>query len=69
MKRSIKGLVTGLIVACFLGISFQAMAADTKLECAVTKDGKTTSHMVAKADECAKLGGKIVEAKDKAKTK
>ena len=68
MKRSIKRVVSGLVVAGFLGIASQAMAADAKLECAVTKDGKTSIHMVTKASECTKLGGKLAQkSKEKAK--
>ena len=64
--RVVRSLVMGLVVAGLIGVASSALAAG-KMECSVTKEGKTTTHMVANAEECTKLGGKIVEHKAKSK--
>jgi hypothetical protein len=42
-------------------------AAEPKkhVKCEITTDGKTETKMVASADECTKLGGKVVPPKHK----
>jgi len=67
MSKFSKGVVTVLSLVGFLASASMTLAAD-KLECAVTKNGVTTTKLVASKEECTKLNGKIIEHAPKPKT-
>jgi len=62
MDRFVRGFVMAGMIAGFLGVASQSLAAD-KVECSIMKDGKHTTQMVASHKACEKLGGKVVESK------
>lgn len=62
MQRIVRGLVMAAVVAGYLASATHVFAA-TRVECEIMKDGQKTTRMVASADECAKLGGKVVATK------
>ena len=43
----------------------QAAAKAKHVKCEVTKDGKTETKQAKNADDCTKMGGKVVEQKAK----
>jgi hypothetical protein len=62
MERFVKGFVMAAVVAGLVGVASQSLAAD-KVECAITKNGKQSTQMVATRQACEKLGGKVAVPK------
>ena len=62
MKGFMKAIVLGSVLAGLAGGLSAVRAADApKVQCDVTKDGKTETKEVASADECKKMGGTVHE--------
>lgn len=68
LKRSLCiSLALAPVLAAFLAVPISARAAEHKkhVKCEVTKDGKTETKKVKSADECTKMGGKVVSEQKK----
>jgi hypothetical protein len=68
MRRFVSGLVMAFVVAGFLGVAGQSLAAD-KFQCSIMKGGKKTTQSVTTREECTKLHGKVIEANSPFKSK
>ena len=62
MKRLTRALLLTAVTTGFLGSAGIAHAAG-KVSCEVTKNGKKEVVMVATAEECTKMGGKVATPK------
>jgi hypothetical protein len=62
MQRIVNRIVMATIVAASIAIAGQSFAS-SKIQCSVTKNGKSTTQSVASAADCTKLGGKVVQPK------
>ena len=60
MKRLWIGLAMAPVLVAVLGVAPVARAAEKQIKCEMTKDGKTETHQAASAEDCAKMGGKVV---------
>jgi len=67
MKRILSRLAMTTAVAVSLGVAGQSFAGGD-IDCTVMKAGVASHTMVSSQEECAKLGGKIADAKAAAKS-
>lgn len=63
MKRLGIAFVMAFVLAGFVSAFGVAPAAAATVKCQVTMKGKTGVKQVANAEECTKMGGKVVAAK------
>ena len=69
-KRQIwMALAIAPMLVAFLATPTVSRAADKHVKCEVTKDGKTETKQVKTADECTKMGGKVVPKEPKGEEK
>ena len=67
MKRLLIGLAALAAFVSFSGVAVVARA-EGPVKCQVTKDGKKSVQHVATADDCTKMGGKVLKDKKKKTT-
>ena len=60
MRRLVRTLVLTAVATGFLGSVGIAAQAAGKVSCEVTKEGKKEVVKVATAEECTRMGGKVV---------
>ena len=64
MKRLLVGVAAMATMVAFSGFAVVARA-EGPVKCEVTKDGKKKIEHVKTADDCTKMGGKVVAEKPK----
>jgi hypothetical protein len=60
-------LVMAPVVAAFVAVPVASRAAEheKKVKCEITKEGKVETKEVKNAEECTKMGGKVVSEQKK----
>jgi len=66
-KKLFLSLAIAPVLAAFLALPAASTAAEHEkhVKCEITKDGKTETKEVKSAEECTKLGGKVVTPEKK----
>ena len=64
MRRLLVGLAAMAAMVTFSGVAVVAHA-EGPVKCEVTKDGKKTIKHVKTAEDCTKMGGKVMPAAEK----